>query len=187
MPARETTRGKGRARTKTEIEEASGQYRCSRATRLSRHANVITHRPSGRAALLVQSTDLVAAVSGAAADDKFVLVALSDGHFRGFTTKQARACLENGASYICAWGRDCEELESTFDYAAFLPELGPKLPFTLMTTAHRDQPLEEALEFAFRRAQPPDDFPFALDRVVVVADTSELLDRCTKWLASENA
>jgi hypothetical protein len=148
---------------------------------------VVTHSPSGRFALLVQSTDIVTAVSGAAADYKFVLLALSDGNLRGLTTKQARTCVEEGASYICAWGLDCEELEETFDYAAFLPELGPELPFTLMTTTHRDQPLEEALEFAFRWAQPPDNFPFSLDRVLVVADTSELLSRCTKWIAAENS
>ena len=99
--------------------------------------------------------------------------------------KQARACIELGASYICAWGRDCEALEETFDYAAFLPELGPELPFTLMTTAHRDGTLEDALEFAFRWAQPPDDFPFPLNRVVVVADTNSLLERCAQWIASE--
>jgi hypothetical protein len=148
---------------------------------------VVTHTPSGRAALLVQSNDIAAAVNGAASDDKFVLLALSDGRLRGLTTKQARTCIELGASYICAWGHDCEDLEETFDYAAFLPELGPELPFTLMTTAHRDQPLEEALEFAFRLAQPPDDLPFPLNRVVLVADTSELLSRCTKWIASENS
>ena len=145
-----------------------------------------THAPSGRTALLVQNTDILAAVSSAAADDKFVLLALSDGNLRGLTTRQARMCVDAGASYICAWGRDSEELEETFDYAAFLPELGPELPFTLMTTAHRGQLLEEALEFAFRWAQPPDDFPFSLDRVVVVADNSELLDRCTTWIESQN-
>ena len=122
-----------------------------------------------------------------AADDKFVLLALSDGQLRGLTTKQARTCIEQGASYICAWGHDCEVLEETFDYAAFLPEFGPELPFTLMTTAHRDQPLEEALEFAFQLAQPPDDLPFPLNRVVLVADTGELLTRCTKWIALENS
>jgi 2-methylisocitrate lyase-like PEP mutase family enzyme len=148
---------------------------------------VVTHMPSGRVAHFVHSTDIVAAVSGAALDDKFVLVALSEGHLRGLTTKQARICVEQGASYICAWGHDCEDLEETFDYAAFLPELGPELSFTLMTTSHRDQPLEDALEFGFRWAQPPDDFPFALNRVVLVADSNELVNRCTQWVASENA
>jgi hypothetical protein len=148
---------------------------------------VVTHTPTGRTALLVQSNDIAAAVSRAASNDKFILLALSDGQLRGLTTKQARTCIEQGVSYICAWGQDCEDLEETFDYAAFLPELGPELPFTLMTTAHRDQPLEEALEFAFRLAQPPDDLPFPLNRVVLVADTDELLTRCTEWLSSENS
>ena len=145
---------------------------------------MLTHTPSGRAVLLVQSTDIVAAVGGAASDDKFVLVALSDGQLRGLTTKQARTCIEQGASYICAWGNDCEDLEETFDYAAFLPELGGELPFTLMTTAHKDDTLEEALDFVFRWAQPPDDFPFPLNRVVIVADTNGLLERCARWISS---
>jgi hypothetical protein len=146
---------------------------------------VLTHTPSGRSALLVQSTDIAAAVNSAASEDKFVLVALNEGHLRGITTKEARACIDKGASYICAWGHDCEDLEETFDYAAFLPELGGELPFTLMTTAHRDDTLEDALEFAFRWAQPPDDFPFSLNRVVVVADTKGLLERCARWISSE--
>lgn len=148
---------------------------------------MVTHTPSGRPAILVQSTSLVAAVHSAASNDKFVLVALNDGGLAGLSTKEARDCIEQGASYICAWGSNCEDLEETFDYAAFLPELGPELPFTLMTTAHRSQPLEEALEFAFKWAQPPNDLPFPLNRVVLVADTSELLKRCTQWIASENA
>ena len=147
---------------------------------------MLTHTPSGRSALLVQSTDIVAAVGGVASNDKFVLVALSDGQLRGLTEKQARACIDQGACYICAWGRNCEEMEETFDYAAFLPELGGDLPFTLMTTSHRDDTLEDALEFAFRWAQPPDDLPFPLNRVVVVADTNGLLERCAQWIATEN-
>jgi hypothetical protein len=146
---------------------------------------VLTHTPSGRSALLVQSTDIAAAVYSAASEDKFILVALSEGHLRGVTPKAARACIDQGASYICAWGHDCEDLEETFDYAAFLPELGGELPFTLMTTAHREDTLEDALEFAFRWAQPPDDFPFPLNRVVVVADTKGLLERCAQWISSE--
>jgi hypothetical protein len=146
---------------------------------------VLTHTPSGRSALLVQSTDIATAVGGAASDDKFVLVALSNGQLRGLTTKQARTCIEQGASYICTWGNDSEDLEETFDYAAFLPEVGGELPFTLMTTAHRDNTLEEALDFSFRWAQPPEDFPFPLNRVVIVADSSGLLERCAQWISSE--
>jgi hypothetical protein len=146
---------------------------------------VLTHTPSGRSAFLVHSTDIVGAVSGAASDDKFILLALSNGKLGGLTTKQARTCIDQGASYICAWGNDSEDLEETFDYAAFLPELGGELPFTLMTTAHLDATLEEALDFAFRWAQPPDDLPFPLNRVVVVSDANGLLERCAQWISSD--
>jgi hypothetical protein len=73
-------------------------------------------------------------------------------------------------------------LDDTFDYAGFLPELGPPLPFTLMTTWHDSEPLEETLEFAFCAAHPPDDLAASLDSVVVVVDSDELEERCRRWL-----
>jgi len=33
--------------------------------------------------------------------------------------------------------------------------------------------------------QPADDFPFPLNRVVIVADTHELLERCSQWISTE--
>jgi hypothetical protein len=61
------------------------------------------------------------------------------------------------ASYVCAWGPNSEAVEETFDSASFLPEFGEPLPFSLMTTSHRDETPEEALWFAFYNAPPPDD------------------------------
>jgi hypothetical protein len=55
------------------------------------------------------------------------------------------------------------------------------LPFTLMTTSHKES-LEEALWFALYCAVPPEDLKRGLDRVVLVADTQALQQRCTVWV-----
>jgi hypothetical protein len=39
-------------------------------------------------------------------------------------------------------GPDSEAIHDWFDYASFMPEFGRELPFTLMTTAHSDEPPE---------------------------------------------
>lgn len=89
-------------------------------------------------------------------------------------TKTARAWVGAGASYICAWGPDSEAVEETFDYASFLPEFGEPLPFTLMTTSHRDETPEEAFWFAFYSATPPDDLDHELTSVVIIVDSDSL-------------
>jgi len=126
---------------------------------------------------------LVAPASG---EPEVVLLICNGGTLKDPGVKRARSLVESGASYICAWGADCEVIEETFDYAAVLPELGPELPFTLMTTSHTDQPLEEVLHFALNWARPPDDLRAKLDRVVVVTDDPALRERCVAWLDSEN-
>jgi len=87
--------------------------------------------------------------------------------------KTARAWVDAGASYICAWGPGCEEVEESFDYASFLPEYGGELTFTLLTTVHKDEPIEEALWFAFNCAKSvePDQ---ELNVVVIVVDSDSL-------------
>lgn len=72
-------------------------------------------------------------------------------------------------------------MEESFDYASFLPEYGGELPFTWMTTAHRDEPIEEALWFAFYCAKD-EDFEPELSVVVIVVDSGALEARCCYWL-----
>ncbi len=95
--------------------------------------------------------------------------------------KTARAWVDAGASYICAWGPGCEEVEESFDYASFLPEYGGELTFILLTTVHKDEPIEEALWFAFNCAKSvePDQ---ELNVVVIVVDSDSLETRCRFWL-----
>lgn len=72
-----------------------------------------------------------------------------------------------------AWGPNSPEVEETFDYASFLPALGEPVPFTLMTTSHTDEPVEEALWFAFYNGKAPDELEDGACPVVVVTDSAE--------------
>jgi len=83
-------------------------------------------------------------------------------------------------------GPGSSAVEESFDHASFLPELGEPLPFTLMTTSHEKEPLEEALWFAFYAAHPPDDLPHVLNTVVVVVDSAVLKAQCIKWVKEQN-
>lgn len=94
--------------------------------------------------------------------------------------------MEAGASYVCAWGPNSPGVEETFDYAAFLPELGVPLPFTLMTTSHTSEEFEEALWFAFYNAAPPDDLGHYLKSVLVVVDSDALEIRALTWIQENN-
>lgn len=69
-----------------------------------------------------------------------------------------------------------------FDYATFLPELGEPLSFTLMTTWHDDETLEDALRFAFYDASAPDDLEEELEAIVILVDSSALAKRCDTWV-----
>jgi hypothetical protein len=91
---------------------------------------------------------------------KYVLVVASANKAAAHCTEEhARAWLEAGASYVCAWGPTAGVIEETFDYASFLPELSQPLPFTLMTTSHEEGTLEEVLWFAFYNATSPEESP----------------------------
>ena len=103
-----------------------------------------------------------------------MLVLAADVHSAHITLSQARAWLDAGASYVCAVGPGAEAVEESFDYAAFMPEVGVPLSFTLMTTAHARESLEEALWFAFWCSAPPDDLPEELSLVVVQPSSESL-------------
>jgi hypothetical protein len=73
-------------------------------------------------------------------------------------------------------------VEEAFDYASFLPELGEPLPFTLMTTSHRDETPQEALWFAFYNAMSPDDLDQELTSIVMIVDSDSLETACIAWV-----
>ena len=108
---------------------------------------------------------------------RYILVVASETPAVELGIKTARAWVDAGAR--CAWGPDSEEVHESFDYAGFLPEYGEEVE--LVTTAHRDEPIEEALWFAFNCAKSvePDQ---ELNVVVIVVDSDSLETRCRFWL-----
>src|SRR5712664_1559897 len=115
----------------------------------------VKHPGTGRLATVLRVQDLKSTSPVSVAAGKYVLIIASERQTLPLSTQNARAWVDAGASYICAWGPDSEQVEETFDYASFLPECGDPLPFTLMTTSHADETLEETLWFAFSAASPP--------------------------------
>jgi hypothetical protein len=139
------------------------------------------HQGTGRAAALIRGTvaDLEPPFLGG---ERYILFVAAQGQTASPTSEQARAWIEAGASYVCAWGSLAEEVETSFDFATFIPELGPPLSYTLMTTSHAKETLEEALWFAFYCASGPDDLEAELNRVVIVANTTQTQKQCESWV-----
>jgi len=137
------------------------------------------HLGTGRLASIIRVQDFASPVSVDAGN--YVLVIASERPTVALGIKTARAWVDAGASYICAWGPGCEEVEESFDHASFLPEYGGELTFTLLTTVHKDEPIEEAPWFAFNCAKSvePDQ---ELNVVVIVVDSDSLETRCRFWL-----
>jgi 2-methylisocitrate lyase-like PEP mutase family enzyme len=118
----------------------------------------------------------------AIAAGRYVLVIASEKQAVPLGIKTARAWIDAGASYICAWGPDSAAVEETFDYSTFLSEYGEPLPFTLMTTSHNEKTPKEALWFAFYDAVLPDDLDDELNAVVIVVDSDSLAAACKAWV-----
>lgn len=111
-----------------------------------------------------------------------MLVIASEREAPAAKVEAARAWIEAGASFICAWGPCAPDVEETFDYAAFLPELGEPVPFTLMTMSNQDEPLEEALWFAFYNGKTPDEPEDGTSPVVIVVDSEALEAQGIAWV-----
>ena len=163
-------------------------------------SNVRPHKmpsPQFEGLLLVHGgTHLPAVVTRAATLDtanpidqnggKYVLLVASEEKTPNLSVARARKWIEAGAAFVCTWGPSCQDLEELFDYAAFSPELGEPIPFTVMTTSHQNENLDEALWFAFYTAFAPEDLPSPLSSVVVLVDSVSLEARCTKWIETNH-
>jgi hypothetical protein len=57
-----------------------------------------------------------------------------------------------------------------------------RCPFTLMTTSHQDETLEDALWFAFYCARHSDELHRELGTVVVIVDSDVLEGTCAAWV-----
>jgi hypothetical protein len=145
----------------------------------------LTRSGTGRQVAIVRVRDFVAAPPLRVAAGPYLLVIASEKQTVGLTEEAARAWIDAGASYVCAWGPDSPSVEEVFDYASFLPELGEPIPFTLMTTSHKNETLEDALWFAFYNATHSDEHDRELDTVVILVDSDVLEANCTAWVTEK--
>ena len=96
----------------------------------------------------------------------------------------AREWLEKGATFVLCTGPGSDSLEQTFDDATFRPECGPELTYTVMTTAHRNEPIESVLGFAFEYAQSAEDAPRKVRSILLLTTTDSTVEKSCKWLHS---
>ena len=144
----------------------------------------LVHPGTGRQAFLSRGSSLLQHLPIGLNGEKYVLFIASKRASVFLNPELARQWIDAGASYVCAWGPSSDDVEESFDYASFLPELGEHLPFTLMTTSHKTEELDEALWFAFYNASPPDDLDAKLQSVVILVDSPELEEQCKSWVGS---
>lgn len=142
----------------------------------------LIHPGTGRSAAVVQVADFWSASPIHIDSGKYILVVACENQAAQEKVEVARAWVEAGASYICACGPSSPEVEETFDYASFLPALGEPLPFTLMTTNHKNERLEETLWFAFYNAAPPENLHHELNSVVIVVESAAAEVACLSWV-----
>lgn len=133
-------------------------------------------------ALVVATLDSPPAKLSPAVAGHFALLLQSSAGTEPLSRSVARAWIESGAAFILCTGPAAEELEQTFDDATFRPELGPELPYTVMTTAHRDEPLESVLHFAFDQAEVAEDAPGDLQAVILITTSLPTVECSRLWL-----
>ena len=110
----------------------------------------------------------------------------------GFDRKR-ETTMDQGLAYLCVWGRDCERVHDIFDECIVMRT--SDLPKdqdrgVLITTWHRTDTLEDALEFFFRCAVPNEDFaPVGTAWVAVSIGSSERAGKMRSllgaWLGPE--
>ncbi len=87
----------------------------------------------------------------------------------------AQAALKRGMVYFCAWGPDCQRFEDIVDEDVVGDELdeklyvGPTQDDVIMTTSHKTDTLDHALDFFVNWAIPTDGFATDSDCWVAVA------------------
>ena len=145
-------------------------------------ASPLKHPGTGRPCVILKPASLSDATPYAAGSGKYVLFLASATPAASMSIEQARRWIDAGAAYVCAWGPESQSVEVAFDYAAFLPEVGEPLAYTLMTTSHASEGLNEALWFVFWNSSPPEDLPADLSLVVVQTDSSALAAQAKTWV-----
>ena len=147
---------------------------------------MLVHRPTGRSAVIVCEENFLASTAVSIDKKPYIFFIASEKLALSVAVSEARRWVDAGVAYMCAWGPASSELDDLFDYATFLPEVGTPLTFTLMTTWHDKEPLEEALWFAFYNATAPDELEEELESVVILADSPALAERCRTWVLEDS-
>ncbi|MHC4405872.1 MAG: DUF7684 family protein [Planctomycetota bacterium] len=68
----------------------------------------------------------------------------------------SESMIQSGSRYFCAWGNRCQSAHGAFDVACSAFE--PDGAAVIMTTDHRDDPIEEAIWYLLNCAQPVDPY-----------------------------
>ena len=72
-------------------------------------------------------------------------------------SRVANAALDGGCVYLCAWGPDCMRVETSFDQECAERESAKQTP-VVMTVSHREETLDDALEYLTEIAFPNEAF-----------------------------
>ena len=80
----------------------------------------------------------------------------------------ARQLIDRGAVYFCVWGPGCERVHDLIDSEWLADGFEPDSEFTLLTTWHTDEPLEDVIWFAVHAAEPCQPFVDACRSVVAI-------------------
>jgi len=113
----------------------------------------------------------------------FVVVVAADtrDEKKGDMVEAAVALVRAGASYVCCWGPDCKRFHDCFDEAD-LTVNGPRTnDREVVTTWHKDEPLEEVLWFAVNTAWPSYAYELTTGAVIALS-VGGLASRITRYL-----
>ena len=157
-----------------------------RLPRMKTTGTTLKHPGTGRTAVILRVRSLLECEPFELRQRSYVLVLASAKDTAVADIDAARAWIDAGARYVCAWGPASEIVEETFDYAAFMPQVGEPLSYTLMTTSHREEELDDALWFAFYNGKAPHEESGGQVPVVVVVDSPELEKECIKWIRANS-
>ena len=73
--------------------------------------------------------------------------------------------VKNGVAYFCAWGNDCERLEDVCDEIGSLNSPNDSV---IMTTSHKNEPIEETLYFFLTDTHPDEYYELTLSSSLVI-------------------
>ncbi len=126
---------------------------------------------SGRALRLLELAGLDAWPADLALPTaKFVLLLCCDA--RGVSDAAlggvARRALAQGMVYLCAWGPECDRVETVFEECAAAVGGSDEPESAILTESDGEEPLSQALRIAIREVAPATDFEASCGTTLVV-------------------